>query len=60
MYQVEIGAKSARNQPDSIDVLVCSLGIILYEVLSQQRVYAVERRSYADDYQVSLHMTDQS
>ena len=56
--QVEMGAKLARNQPDSIDILICSLGIILYEVLSQQRVYTEERRSYANDYMVRSHWTD--
>ena len=38
---------------------MCSLGLVLWEVLTQQRVYAEERIRYGkDDYLVSLHMAD--
>ena len=38
---------------------MCSLGLVLWEVLTQQRVYAEERVRYGkDDYLVSLHIPD--
>ena len=42
------------SPPGSIDVVMCSLGLVLFEVLTQERVYDAERRGYTDDWEVGL------